>query len=57
MKKVKANDRINYLDHVQFEANLTPGSGQYNPRVVPDRIKTEGSKIKSRPEDWRAKHT
>ena len=39
-KKIKVNDRISYLDHVQYEALQTPGTGQYNPRVVPDRIKT-----------------
>jgi len=34
-KKVKEQDRITYLDHVQLESTLTPGVGQYNPRVSP----------------------
>jgi hypothetical protein len=32
-RKVKASDRISYLDEVQFEALQTPGVGSYNPRV------------------------
>lgn len=32
-KKIKYNDKINYLDHVQYEALSSPGAGMYNPRV------------------------
>lgn len=33
-KKIKVNDKINYLDHIQYEALLSPGVGMYNPRVI-----------------------
>jgi hypothetical protein len=32
-KKIPYQDRISYLDEVQFESSLTPGVGNYNPRV------------------------
>lgn len=33
-KKIKESDKINYLDHIEYEALQTPGAGMYNPRVV-----------------------
>lgn len=38
-KKVTVPDRITYLDEVQYEANLTPGVGSYNPRVFLDQFR------------------
>ena len=32
-RKVPFQDRISYLDEVQYEANQLPGVGNYNPRV------------------------
>jgi len=32
-KKIPFQDRISYLDEIQYEANTTPGVGNYNPRV------------------------
>jgi hypothetical protein len=32
-KKINYSDRITYLDEVQYESNLSPGIGNYNPRV------------------------
>jgi hypothetical protein len=32
-KKVNYQDRITYLDDIQFESNQRPGIGNYNPRV------------------------
>lgn len=43
-RKIKYDDKISYLDHVQYEALASPGAGMYNPRVncvlLQDRIKT-----------------
>lgn len=35
-KKIIFKDRISYLDEIQFESNLIPGAGSYNPRVFFD---------------------
>lgn len=32
-KKINYNDKINYLDHIQYESLQSPGAGMYNPRV------------------------
>ena len=33
-KKIKVNDRLTYLDHIEYESLQTPGVGNYNPRVL-----------------------
>ncbi len=43
MKKIKHQDKISFVDNVQFESTLVPGAGNYNPRV---RAKTETSESK-----------
>lgn len=35
-KKIKVNDRLTYLDHIEYESLQTPGVGNYNPRVLID---------------------
>jgi hypothetical protein len=33
-RKIPFQDRITYLDGIQYDANLLPGVGNYNPRVM-----------------------
>lgn len=59
-RKIPFQDRLTYLDGIQYEASKSPGVGNYNPRVtfhlIQKRAKTEGTPIKTKPEDWRKKH-
>lgn len=60
VRKRNYQDKLNFLDDVQLRSTQTPGTGMYNPRVIfiamQDRIKTEYSKLRTKPEEWRKKH-
>ena len=49
-KKIPVQDRISYLDNIQFESTQTPGVGNYNPRVCLSLLSNESrpKAVKSR---------
>jgi hypothetical protein len=32
-KKISVNDKISFLDHIQYESLQSPGVGMYNPNL------------------------